>query len=61
MPAPDFVPDARIIFDPTKDDVAVNLKQVPYYVNTYTRSKYMLEAIEPDKPLSLGTQETFKT
>ena len=52
--APDFVPDARIIFDPTKDDIAVNLKKVPYYVNTYTRSKYMLEAIEPDEPLEFG-------
>ena len=58
--APDFVPDARIIFNPTKDDIAVNLKQLPYYVNTYMRSKYMLEAIEPDKPLEFGYAKNIK-
>lgn len=52
--APDFIPDARIVFDPTKNDVAVNLKEVPYYVNTFTRSKYMLEHKPPESPFEFG-------
>ena len=51
---PDFIPDARVVFDPTATDTAVNLTNVPYYVNMYRKTEYMLEPKVPEKPLSMG-------
>jgi hypothetical protein len=43
---PTFVPDARVVFDPTDKSPAVNLSTAPYYVNMYRKTKYMLAAKE---------------
>ena len=43
---PTFVPDARVVFDPTDKSPAVNLNTAPYYVNMYRKTKYMLAAKE---------------
>ena len=44
-PMPDFVPDARVVFDPTAEE-GVNLNKAPYFVNMYRRTSYMLKAAE---------------
>lgn len=53
-PAPDFVPDASVIFDPTQSDEPIQLQNTPYHINMYRQSTYMLNAKEPDRPLTLG-------
>ena len=58
--APDFIPDGRVVFDPTSNDSSVNFKKVPYYVNTYTRSKFVLGAAEPETPIEFGYAKTIK-
>ena len=58
--APDFIPDGRVVFDPTSNDSAVNFTKVPYYVNTYTRSKYVLAPDEPATPIEFGYAKTIK-
>ena len=54
-PEPDFVPDAQVVFDPRSSDKGINLKDVPYYVNTYKKSTYVLNAEDPKTPLNYGT------
>ena len=56
---PDFVPDAQVVFDPSSSDKGINLKEVPYYVNTYKKSQYVLNAKEPTTPLEYGTAVTL--
>jgi hypothetical protein len=51
---PDFIPDGRVIFDPTSNEEAINFNQVPYYVNTYQRSDYVRNAQTPQVPLEIG-------
>ena len=58
--APEFIPDALIKFDPTSDDVSVNLKKVPYTVNMFRRTKYMLNASTPNTLLKYGTAHQLK-
>ena len=53
-PKPDFIPDARVVFDPASNDAAVNLTNVPYHVNMYRQTDYMLNPKEPDEPLTMG-------
>tara|TARA_R110002020_G_scaffold25646_3_gene83262 strand:+ start:318 stop:2777 length:2460 start_codon:yes stop_codon:yes gene_type:complete len=53
-PSPDFIPDARVVFDPS-NNTGINLKEVPYYVNMYRQSEYMLAAQTPDEELEYGT------
>lgn len=57
---PDFIPDAKVVFDPTSEDTSVNFDKVPYFVNTYTRTPYMLKAVKPDVPLSYGNGVLLK-
>jgi len=52
--SPDFIPDGRVVFDPTSDNPAVNFKEVPYYVNTYRKTCYAMEPKTPAKPLAVG-------
>ena len=52
-PSMDFVPDARVIFDPSTDK-GVQLDEVPYYVNLFRRTSYMLQAEKNVKELSYG-------
>ncbi|QDP46119.1 MAG: putative primase [Prokaryotic dsDNA virus sp.] len=52
-PSMDFVPDARVIFDPSSDK-GVQLDEVPYYVNLFRRTSYMLQAEKNVKELSYG-------
>lgn len=47
-PEPDFVRDARVVFDPTSDSPAIDFENVPYFVNMFRKTKYMLS---PDKPV----------
>lgn len=53
-PVPDFIPDARVIFDPTQKEEAIQLQNTPYHINMYRQTDYMLNAAEPDRPLTLG-------
>ena len=53
-PMPDFIPDARVIFDPTQQEEAIQLQNTPYHINMYRQTDYMLQAVEPDRPLTLG-------
>ena len=50
---PDFIPDARVIFDPASNDDAVNLANVPYHINMFRKTEYML-ANREHEPLSMG-------
>jgi len=52
-PTMDFVPDARVVFDPSSDK-GVDLETVPYSVNLFRRTSYMLRAEENVKKLSYG-------
>tara|TARA_R100000808_G_scaffold23123_1_gene50917 strand:- start:17592 stop:20075 length:2484 start_codon:yes stop_codon:yes gene_type:complete len=53
-PTPEFIPDARVVFDPS-DPTGINLTEVPYYVNMYRQSEYMLNLQKPDEDLEYGT------
>ena len=53
-PAPDFVPDADMSFDPTNTGPTVDLTSVPYRVNTFKRTMFMNNAIKPAEPLEMG-------
>jgi hypothetical protein len=57
---PDFIPDGRVIFDPTSNEEAINFNQVPYYVNTYQRSDYVRNAKTPSAPLEIGHGQRIK-
>ena len=57
---PDFIPDGRVVFDPTSDEEAINFSKVPYFVNTYQRSCYVRNAETPDAPLELGHGQRIK-
>jgi len=50
----DYVPDARVVFDPSNDK-GIQLDETPYYVNLFRRTKYMLQAEENVKELEYGT------
>lgn len=52
-PKPDFIPDAKVVFDPASNDVAVNLTTVPYHINMFRKTEYML-ADREHEPLSMG-------
>ena len=53
-PEPDYVRDARVVFDPTSNSPAIDLENVPYFVNMYRKTKYMLNPEQPARPLSFG-------
>ena len=44
---PPFIPDAKVVFDPTKGQEKPNLVNPPLYVNTYTETGYMTAAVMP--------------
>ena len=50
---PDFVPDAKVVFDPASEESAVNLTNVPYFINMFRKSEYLLSTREHE-PLSMG-------
>ena len=52
-PAMDYIPDARVVFDPSSDE-GINLDEIPHSVNLYRRTEYMLKAEENVKELSYG-------
>ena len=52
-PSMDFVPDARVVFDPSSDK-GIQLEEVPYYVNLFRKTPYMLQAEQNVKELSYG-------
>lgn len=54
-PEPDYIPDARVIFDPSSDTPAVDLSTIPYQINMYRRTKYQLNPLNPAMALELGT------
>lgn len=57
---PDFVPDARIVFDPCTTNEAVNLKEIPYYVNMFRKTRYLLNPSLPSTPLCLGQSDRLE-
>ena len=50
----DYIPDARVVFDPSSDD-GINLDTVPYSVNLFRKTSYMLKPEENVKELTYGT------
>jgi hypothetical protein len=59
-PSLDFVPDARVVFDPTNDK-GIQLDEAPYYVNLYRKTKYMLNQEEHVSELTYGTADKLQT
>jgi hypothetical protein len=57
---PDFIPDARIVFDPCSDAPAVNLKELPYYINMFRKSDYLMSPELPSVPFSLGDSDRLQ-
>jgi hypothetical protein len=55
-PMPDFVPDARVVFDPSAKE-GINLDKAPYFVNMYRRTSYMLK---PDEITETSYGEAFE-
>tara|TARA_R100000541_G_scaffold142_3_gene515 strand:- start:7904 stop:10363 length:2460 start_codon:yes stop_codon:yes gene_type:complete len=53
-PNMDYVPDAKVVFDPSNDK-GIQLDEVPYYVNLFRRTEYMLRANTNVKELEYGT------
>jgi len=51
--APDYVPDAKVVFDPSSEK-GINLKDAPYYVNLYRKTPYMMEAPKDVNVLTYG-------
>jgi hypothetical protein len=51
--APDYVPDAKVVFDPSSEK-GINLKEAPYYVNLYRKTPYMMEAPKDVNVLTYG-------
>lgn len=58
--APEFVPDAIVRFDPMSNEPAVNLNKVPYYINMFRKTKYMLNPKEPARQLRFGSAHDIK-
>ena len=50
---PDYIPDARVVFNPASDEDAINLTNVPYHINMFRRTEYMLSKREHE-PLGMG-------
>lgn len=50
---PDFIPDAKVVFDPTSTSDAIDLTQVPYRINMFSKTKYMLQT-DWREPLGMG-------
>ena len=55
---PDFIPDARVVFDPSSDK-GIELEEPPYFVNLYRRTPYMLQAKDTQQ-LEYGTAIKLK-
>jgi len=53
-PNMDYIPDAKVVFDPSNDK-GIQLEEVPYYVNLFRRTEYMLRANDNVKELEYGT------
>tara|TARA_R110002126_G_scaffold10128_3_gene45545 strand:- start:8089 stop:10551 length:2463 start_codon:yes stop_codon:yes gene_type:complete len=52
-PTMDFVPDARVVFDPSSDK-GIDLETIPYSVNLFRRTPYMMRSEENVKELAYG-------
>ncbi len=50
---PDYIPDARVVFNPASNEDAINLTNVPYHINMFRRTEYMLSKREHE-PLGMG-------
>jgi hypothetical protein len=59
-PEPDFVRDARVVFDPTSNSPAIDFENVPYFVNMFRKTKFMLDDKEPTEILGFGTAHKLK-
>lgn len=58
---PDFIPDGRVVFDPTSNEKAMNFSKLPYYVNTYRKTTFVRNCANPATPLEMGTSKTLST
>ena len=58
---PDFIPDGRVVFDPTSDEKAMNFSKLPYYVNTYRKTDFVRNCKDPAAPLEMDTSQTLST
>ena len=52
-PIPDFIPDAQVVFNPNTEK-GINLKDIPYYVNLYRKTPYMLNSSKHVDVLTYG-------
>ena len=57
-PLPDFIPDARVVFDPSSNE-GIQMEKAPYYVNLYRKTRYMLQANKNVPTLTYGTAVEF--
>ena len=57
---PDFIPDAKVVFEPMSSKTSVNLDKTPFYVNMYRKSQYMLNENIIGEPLEYGTGINLK-
>jgi len=57
-PMPDFIPDARVVFDPSVNK-GIQMDKAPYYVNLYRKTRYMLQANKDVPKLKYGTAINF--
>ena len=57
-PMPDYVPDARVVFDPSSDK-GMQMEQAPYHVNLFRKSTYMLAADQDVPEVEYGESQTF--
>ena len=53
-PPLDYVPDARVVFDPAVNQ-GIQLDEAPYYVNMYRKTSYMLKEDSSAPELEYGT------
>ena len=51
--APDFIPDGKIVFDPTSTSPCLDLFRQPYHVNTYQTTDYVKNPVDPNPQLTL--------
>ncbi len=50
---PDFIPDGKVVFDPASNSDSVNLTNVPYFINMFRKTEYMLDRAYHEQ-LSMG-------
>ena len=51
---PEFIANGTIEFNPTVDTPEINISKIPYQINTFSKSKLMMDAANPKESLKFG-------